>query len=370
MTDKIKVLHILSSFGTGGMEAHLLNFFNHTDFTRYEHHVFVGSDAGQLREEFHKLPLKIKTLKCTPRRYFYSLPYGIYFCLKNGIGILHGHNYWSYLYCYFLSLLTSIPFITGDYGLGTWKRRSHHAWESKIFKRAVANVAVSKAILEKDLSLVNNDQAYEHKFKLIYPVIKSISRDDLRIDEKKAIKEKLGIDNDNPVLTVIGRIIKLKGHRFAIEAVKRINREESRVNLLIVGRLDDPDVLDEEDIGKQYIIFKNYYEHIEDIWTVTDIFLIPSISEGTPLVLLEYFALGKSVIASNISGNKELIRHGWNGYLFKNGDVDDLTEKIDYAITCDEIKTVQNNASRYYEENLTPALQTRQVESIYTEFAL
>jgi len=369
MTDKIKVLHILSSFNMGGMEANLLNFFNHADFTRYEHYIFVGSDSGQLSEEFRKLPLKIKTLKCTPKRYFYSLPYGFYFCLKNGIRILHGHNYWSYLYCYFLSLITAIPFITGDYGLGTWKRKSHHAWESIIFKRAMANLAVSKAILEKDLSLVKNKQAFEHKFKLIYPVIKSISKDNLHEDEKIAIKERLGIDNDHSVLTVIGRIIKLKGHRFAIEAVKRINRKESRVNLLIVGRLDDPDVLNEEDIRKDYIIFKNYYEHIEDIWTVTDIFLIPSTSEGTPLVLLEYFAIGKPVIASNISGNKELIRHGWNGYLFKNGDVDDLTEKIEYAISCDEIKMIQNNANRYYEENLTPVLQTRQVESIYTEFA-
>jgi len=266
-------------------------------------------------------------------------------------------------------LITAIPFIAGDYGLGTWKRKSHHAWESIIFKRASANLAVSKAILEKDLSLVKNKQVYEHKFKLIYPVIKSISRDNLREDEKIVIKERLGIDNDHPVLTVIGRIIKLKGHRFAIEAVKRINRNKSRVNLLIVGRLDEPDVLSEENIRKDYIIFKNYYEHIEDIWTVTDIFLIPSTSEGTPLVLLEYFAIGKPVIASNISGNKELIRHGWNGYLFNNGDVDDLTEKIEFAINCDEIKMVQNNANRYYEENLTPDIQTRQVESIYTEYA-
>jgi glycosyltransferase involved in cell wall biosynthesis len=369
MTSKIRILHIFSTFNTGGMEAHLLNFLRKADFDKYEHLIFVNRDEGELREDFHRLPVRIIKMSCGPKRYFYSLPYGIHFSKKNRIDIIHGHSFWCYLYAFFLSLMTGIPFIATDYGLGTWKRKIHHSWESAIFKRAGLVIGASRAIVEKELSLVEGAGNVDHKFKLVYPVIRDIQRPDPSEHEKKAIRKKLAIHNDRLILTIIGRIIRLKGHRFAIEAVDRINREGTKVNLLIVGRKDEPGILKRDDIRKDYITYTDYYEPIEDIWSVTDVFLIPSISEGTPLVLLEYFAVGQIVIASNISGNSELIRDGWNGFLFESEDVDALTAKIEHVIGLDETETIRNNAKRNFLENLSPTVQTRRMEKYYSELA-
>lgn len=371
MADKIRILHVIGTFNIGGMEANLLNFFEHADFDGFEHHVFVGRDSGRLRERFHRLPLKITQLRTTPKHYFYSLPQGIRYCRRHRIGILHGHNYWAYLYCCLLSILARVPFIAGDYGLGTWKGRIHHAWESFVFRRAAVNIAVSRSIMEKDRALVERGGDMGGKFEIVFPVIRSISPETLHPEREKEIKRSLGIDNDLPVLTVIGRIIRLKGHRFAIEAVKKINEAGQRVNLLIVGRPAEPGVLPEEDLAREDVHFLDYYEHIEDIWTVTDLFLIPSTSEGTPLVLLEYFAIGRPVIASDISGNRELIRDGWNGFLFEKGNVDELIAKIERAIamSAGEMSLLLENASRYYRERLSPAVQTRKTEEFYARFA-
>jgi glycosyltransferase involved in cell wall biosynthesis len=367
MRSKTKILHISSSFFSGGIESYLLNFLHQADFNEFEHYFFVRRDDGPLKERYHRLPIRITQLKCTPRRYPYCLPYGYLFCKKHGIDIIHGHNYWFYEYAYFLSLLTGIPLITSNYGLGLWKRKRHLLLESVIFKRAKVNIAISKAILEQEKSLAAGAPEASEKFKLIYPIIDETPTENLSRYEKGSIRQKIGINNDKPVVTIIGRIDRLKGHRIALDAAARLNENEVRINLLIVGAMADPSVLREDDLRKSYVKYLNYYEPIEEIWAVSDYFLIPSLSEGTPLVLVEYLALGKPIIASDISGNGELIRDGWNGFLFKTGDAGDLARQIENALTSSELGAIQANAREFYARSLSPKRLAREIEQCYRD---
>ena len=59
-----------------------------------------------------------------------------------------------------------------------------------------------------------------------------------------------------------------------------------------------------------------------------DCIINPSYHEGMSNVLLEGAAMGKPLIASNIPGCKEIIRNGYNGYLFEVGSSTDLKDKI------------------------------------------
>lgn len=367
MGRKTRVLHVTSSFFSGGIESYLLNFLGHADVDRFEHFLFVGRDDGPLKERYHRLPVSITELKCTPKRFFYSLPYGAFFCRKHGIDVIHGHNYWFYRYAYFLSLLTGIPLVTSNYGLGLWKRRRHLFFESLVFKRAKLNLSISRAILERERSLLRPSKENDLKFKLIYPIIDETPLRNVAARDPAALRRKIRIANDKPIFTIVGRIDKLKGHRVAMEAVDRINGRGLRVNLLIVGAKDDAQVLREEDLRKEYVTYLDYYEPIEDIWSVSDFFLIPSLSEGTPLVLVEYLALGKPVIASDISGNSELITDGWNGRLFETGNVDDLARKIEEALGAGPLSDLRAHARQFYLEQLSPEKLTREIEGYYRE---
>ena len=365
MARKIRILHITSSFGSGGVESYLLNFLNLADFDAFEHHLFVRSDDGPLREGYRKLPIKTTKVKATPKRFFYSLPFGAYYCKRHGIDIIHGHNYWFYRYAYFLSLLAGIPLVTSNYGLGLWKKRRHLFFESLVFRRARVNIAISRAILEQEKSLVPPERIHAEKFKLIYPIIDEAPLKKPGINDRDGIRKKLGFANDRPILTVIGRIERLKGHRIALDAMAKVNAGARKANLLIVGAMQDPLILREDDLRRDYVKYLNYYEPIEEIWAVSDFFLIPSLSEGTPLVLVEYLALGKPVIASDISGNGELIRDGWNGYLFKTGQTDDLAKKIESVLESDALPAIRTNAREYYTQNLSPDALVREIERCY-----
>jgi len=65
---------------------------------------------------------------------------------------------------------------------------------------------------------------------------------------------------------------------------------------------------------------------------MSDIYISPSHVDGTSVTVLEAFASGLPCLVSDIPGNKDWIEEGINGWTFRDGDVDDLAEKILNAI--------------------------------------
>jgi glycosyltransferase involved in cell wall biosynthesis len=65
---------------------------------------------------------------------------------------------------------------------------------------------------------------------------------------------------------------------------------------------------------------------------MSDIYISPSHVDGSSVTLMEALASGLPCLVSDIPGNKEWIQDGVNGWLFRDGDADDLAEKILYAI--------------------------------------
>jgi glycosyltransferase involved in cell wall biosynthesis len=59
-----------------------------------------------------------------------------------------------------------------------------------------------------------------------------------------------------------------------------------------------------------------------------DLFVLPSFTEGLPVVLLEVFAFEKCVIASDVGGVPELVKHGESGILVKQGSEKELCQAI------------------------------------------
>ena len=65
---------------------------------------------------------------------------------------------------------------------------------------------------------------------------------------------------------------------------------------------------------------------------MADIYISPSHVDGTSVTLLEALASGLPCLVTDIPGNKDWVEEGVNGWLFRDGDVDDLAEKILHAI--------------------------------------
>lgn len=149
----------------------------------------------------------------------------------------------------------------------------------------------------------------------------------------------------------IGRLIPRKGFQFLIQALPQvIERVEHKFEIEIVG--DGPYEEELISIAKRldvnsYIHFTGAVEYsdLPQKYSDADIFILPSLAEGMPLVVLEAMGTGLPIVASRVQGIDELVADHVNGTLFDPGDVDGLSECIIKLIDAGEKRLEMGNAS-------------------------
>ena len=143
-------------------------------------------------------------------------------------------------------------------------------------------------------------------------------------DREQARKE-LSLKMDKLVLFV-GSLIEVKGVRYLIEAMRGVNAE-----LAIVGDgcLQVELERQAQELGvKVSFIGRVSPDRVSHWYAACDVFVLPSLSEGRPNVLIEAMASGRACVVSDIPGCRELIRDDDNGLLFTPGNAPALQEKI------------------------------------------
>lgn len=174
--------------------------------------------------------------------------------------------------------------------------------------------------------------------------------------DKSKLKIKYNIKIEN-VLLFIGRLVEKKGLSYLIQAMPKIVSKSPNTELIICG--DGPLRKDLEQLVKKmhlekFIRFTGYVTGQKkiDYFSLSDILIVPSIvtqsgdTEGLPVVILEGLAAGKAVVASNVSGVKDIIKEGYNGFLVKQKDPAIIAEKVLELINNKELmRSISRNAS-------------------------
>ena len=144
-------------------------------------------------------------------------------------------------------------------------------------------------------------------------------------------RKRLGIESDFKVFGTVAKLREEKGTRYLIESAAKVLGIFPKTNLLIAG---DGPLLEElkklsEKLGiSDRVLFAGFRNDIPVILSIIDIFVIPSITEGSPLALLEAMAMGKPIVATNVGGIVEILRDGETGLLVPSRDPEAIAEKI------------------------------------------
>ena len=152
------------------------------------------------------------------------------------------------------------------------------------------------------------------------------------------------------VLT-IGRLIPRKGFQFLIRALPKIVEDAAHdFEIEVVG--DGPYQAEllrlSEDLGvASYINFTGSvpYAELPEKYRAADVFILPSLAEGMPLVVLEAMGTGLPIVASRVQGIDELVVEDVNGALFDAGDVDGLARALVKLIDAAEGRIEMGKAS-------------------------
>ena len=259
-------------------------------------------------------------------------PFGIYEILKfvkeKHISLVHSHGYKTNI---FLGILffRHFPVISTVHGWlksGTdCKGRLYEFLDSKALKRLDILVAVSEAVKEdlikrgisrgKIITIYNGMKAesFQHVF------------DDLEM------RRRYFLTKNDFVIGTAGRLSDEKGHAYLIRAIPDLVKEIKNIKLIIAG--DGPlkgelECLVEKLRVSSFVRFLGYEKEIERFLAAIDLFILPSLTEGLPISLLEAMACGRPVIGTKIGGTKEVIEDSINGILIPPMNVKAISESI------------------------------------------
>lgn len=129
----------------------------------------------------------------------------------------------------------------------------------------------------------------------------------------------------------VGRLVPVKGHTVLLEALHILQKSTRPVNLLIVGDGPLRGHLEDEvrRRGLEAVVrFAGYQAESYDFINMMDVFVLPSLHEGIPMVLLEALALQRPVVATRVGGVPEVIQDGRTALLAEPSNASSLARLI------------------------------------------
>ena len=154
--------------------------------------------------------------------------------------------------------------------------------------------------------------------------------------DKSKSREILGFPKDKKILLFVGHLIPRKGVEYLIRSMKILTQKDKDIFCCIVGDGYERERLQKLSLElgvKDLIHFagQKRNDEVSLYMNACDIFVLPSLNEGLPVVLCEALACSKPVVATNVAGTPELVNKDV-GFLVKPRDSEELAKKIEMAL--------------------------------------
>jgi glycosyltransferase involved in cell wall biosynthesis len=192
-----------------------------------------------------------------------------------------------------------------------------------------------------------------------------------RRSSSTAAKAALGLPSDRPIVGAVGRLSEEKGFDRLILAADRLLASGLNLHLVIIGEGDQRAKLAAliARLGRQDAIRLVGYQSAMAPWyEALDAFVLSSLREGLPNVLLEAMALEVPVIATRVAGVPRLIEDGINGLVVEPDDVTGLTAALRQVLETPPLRSRMAGAGRRtIEERYSFAVRMDKIRRIYDD---
>lgn len=207
----------------------------------------------------------------------------------------------------------------------------------RLLKNADKIICNSKATRD---NLVKRVKALQEKCVVIYNGLDVDSTE--KVSDDLTYRQELGFSEKDIIITLVGRISRLKGHKLLLSAYLQHLSSNSNIKLLFVGSPvpGQEHYLDqvEEIIAKNNLEAKvkvlPFTKDLSNVWNITDIAAVPSTeAESFGLTALEAMLRHKPVVAANHGGLTEIVVHKETGLLFEPCNEDALASALKELIS-------------------------------------
>ncbi len=243
-----------------------------------------------------------------------------------------------------------------------WKRQAYLRAEA-FFNRLAARIIVPSSDV-RDLLVHDQDvQAW----KVVHiPYGFDLAKYVPSADGPRRLRRQFGPDGQL-LVGCFGRLHPEKGQIYLLRAIRDLVRVHPRLRLLLVG--DGPDRQKLESAAHDlnlgnHAVFAGWRTDVVDFLAAMDIVVQPSLAETFSQAMVEALALGKPLVMSDVSGARDVVRHGRNGLLVPPADADAIARVLRMLLDAPRLARSLGEAGRKHVED---TLDIRSVIRRYEE---
>ena len=370
------VLQVLPHLNSGGLVSGAVEISEALQKTGMNS--FVASAGGRREREITKAGGKVINFSLGSKNPIIML-LNVYklsrIIKKYKINIIHARSRAPAWSAYFAAKKMGIPFVTTFHGTYSIQNKLKKKYNS-IMVKSDRVIAISRFINNHILSNYNIDK---DKIVTIHRGINIERFNYLKVADERLISllKKFNIPEDSFVVLLPGRITRWKGHILLIEAIFKLQRSD--IICLFVGDSQGRNkyyaelekTLDKFKLKNNFRIIPNQSD-MATIYKLADVVVSSSLDpEAFGRVIVEAQAMGRPTISANHGGGSEIIIDGLTGWLFKPGDADDLSDKINKALSLnkDNRDKLAINAIKRAKLNFNNETMCAKTLQVYAELA-
>ena len=328
---RIRVAVLATSVHFGGIERVLLSQLQHMDDTvELVPVLFTRTDAADtgLFERLRRLGVAHHVIAVNQSRAKYWNPVrniGATLALfRTGrFDLVHSHGYRADAIALVAGKWFRLPLISTCHGfIANDRRLQLYNWLDIRMLRHFSRIIAVSAPMKNDLV----DRGLEpERVQVITNAVPPRAAAE-RERDRSDLRRRLGIADDEFVFGSVGRLSREKGLEYLLRAAGHLDADGAW-RLVLVGEGAEREALErlagELEIDKR-VHFAGFQRDPETWYAAMDALVLPSLTEGTPMALLEAMAGGLPVIATAVGGVPGVIENGWNGLLVAPADQDAL----------------------------------------------
>ena len=318
---KLKIAHIVHSFGTGGMEKGVATLVRNGS-QNVEHIIICLTQSGEMAS---LLPHGTKIIelhkpKGNSVRFLWRLSRTL---RRLNPDVVHTRN-WAGTDGVIAARIAGIRSIVhSEHGFGSENptgKISRRIWLYKYLSRWIQEyICVSKPLKRWLLEQVGVRRP-------VTQIYNGVDTEVYRPGQAADMRRKLGISEKTFVVGIVASLNAIKDHPTLIQAFNLLRQQEPESILFVVG--NGPERSKLKSLAGPGVFFLGNRDDVPEVMRAFDVFVLSSANEGISNTILEAMATGLPVVASNVGGNPELTVDGVTGRLFPSGDIEVLTSEL------------------------------------------
>jgi glycosyltransferase involved in cell wall biosynthesis len=354
---------VVDSLEVGGAERHVVDLA--VALRRKGHGVTVACSAtGGLSDllDGANVPVRVLLDRLVKRRVSVTYARGLRRLVREQrFDLVHAHIYASAAASALATVGTGVPLVVTEHTEGAWQGRHARLLSRLIYRRARSVIAVSSPIRGR---LLERDGVPPEKISFIPNAVISAS------GRKPGTTSTLPDERrEGPLVGVVARLQPEKGVANFLKAAARVSAACPAARFLVVG--DGP--LREELLRladrlglRERVRFLGHRADARELVGLLDVLVVPSLTEGTPLIVLEAMAAGVPLVASAVGGVTDQVRHGKEGLLIPPGDATALGDALlELLQDPDRAHRLGEAGRRRADSVFSHAAMVRKIEGVY-----